>query len=311
MNEQQLCKALKVHKAKFADELDLAVADFLYSRNVINKNDFDRLNGTQLSDVEKRLRLLDIIPNRDGAATVLLEALKVSKQEYLVNILTKDSIDDDDIIKDLQKKLKHDIQIDAQNVRQTWGDFLRVTDLKEVAQQLIVIETNQSRAIDKDMRTIYDYAYLTDPTKRIYLIEGDPGIGKTTYVGKLALDWATDSDKILQEAFDVVFFVKCSRIRSNFIDFIYDTVIEKQYHNSLAAILNSPRTLVILDGYDEALSSVSFTDIISDDFIKVSESTIRVRAKVLITTRGTHVDTIQECRLRIWISLTKYQMPYS
>ena len=49
---------------------------------------------------------------------------------------------------------------------------------------------------DKDEKTI---------RKRI-LIQADPGCGKTTYVNKLALDWANE-DEYLRDKFDFIFLI--------------------------------------------------------------------------------------------------------
>lgn len=99
----------------------------------------------------------------------------------------------------------NDILFNSQNIRAFWQDFLvETTTMDAAVQPLRFVETNGFSSREKQNVTIEEYAYLTDPTRRIYLIEREEGIGKTTYVSKLAYNWATKSDPILRENFDFI-----------------------------------------------------------------------------------------------------------
>ena len=94
--------------------------------------------------------------------------------------------------------------------------------------------------------------------KRV-LIEGAPGLGKTTLCQKVAYDWA----KRRQEAdrhflkFDVVFLLTCRNIESGLWESIDDQLlpwdIEKEERNQFFKFVrdNQSKVLLVLDGLDE------------------------------------------------------------
>ena len=98
---------------------------------------------------------------------------------------------------------------------------------------------------------------------RTVLIEGKPGIGKTTYCKKYVYDWATKK----QNPHDcitnikVVLFLKCRDIKSNIWEAINDQLLPRdvdekvkgQFFQFIRA--NQSSILLILDGLDELPSS--------------------------------------------------------
>ena len=98
---------------------------------------------------------------------------------------------------------------------------------------------------------------------RTVLIEGEPGIGKTTYCKKYVYDWATKK----QNPHDcitnikVVLFLKCRDIKSNIWEAINDQLlprdvdekVKRQFFQFIRA--NQSSILLILDGLDELPSS--------------------------------------------------------
>ena len=93
------------------------------------------------------------------------------------------------------------------------------------------------------------------------IVEGSPGIGKTTFCLKLAYDWA--HGKIPSECsfpkFEFVLLLKCRDIDGNIMDTIREQllprdieekIVEKLLH-FLKDIHNQERILIILDGLDE------------------------------------------------------------
>ena len=96
----------------------------------------------------------------------------------------------------------------------------------------------------------------------VVLIEGEPGIGKTTYCRKLAYDWATRHGREWHESFprvEVLLLLRCREIESSCIwhaieDQILPEGIEPEVRESFIQFLqeNPSKVLLVLDGLDEA-----------------------------------------------------------
>ena len=96
----------------------------------------------------------------------------------------------------------------------------------------------------------------------VVLIEGEPGIGKTTYCQKLAYDWATRQDCEWDESFprvEVLLPLRCREIESSCIwkaieDQILPEGIEPEVKVTFFEFLkkNPSKVLLMLDGLDEA-----------------------------------------------------------
>ncbi|XP_066278104.1 NLR family CARD domain-containing protein 4-like [Branchiostoma lanceolatum] len=94
------------------------------------------------------------------------------------------------------------------------------------------------------------------PCPRRVLIEGQPGIGKTTTLFKLVVDWSTGDNKALSE-FDLVFCVALRKVAESqsLVDCIFDQLLPEDAtfdETDLEEYLKTNKNvLVILDGYDE------------------------------------------------------------
>ena len=95
---------------------------------------------------------------------------------------------------------------------------------------------------------------------RTVLIEGDPGMGKTTYCQKLAYDWATkqgDWDSSFPEI-EVLLFLKCHEIKSDIWEAIDDQLLPEETDDQAKKRFfkfireNQSKVLLVLDGLDEA-----------------------------------------------------------
>ena len=96
----------------------------------------------------------------------------------------------------------------------------------------------------------------------VVLIEGEPGIGKTTYCRKLAYDWATRHGREWHESFprvEVLLLLRCREIESNCIwkaieDQVLPEGIEPEVRKTFIQFLqeNPSKVLLVLDGLDEA-----------------------------------------------------------
>ncbi|XP_068756039.1 NACHT, LRR and PYD domains-containing protein 12-like [Montipora capricornis] len=96
---------------------------------------------------------------------------------------------------------------------------------------------------------------------RIVLIEGEPGMGKTTYCQKLAYDWATKQDCEWDESFpkvEVLLLLRCRDIDFSIWEAINDQILPEEIDPELKETFfrfvreNPSKVLLVLDGLDEA-----------------------------------------------------------
>ena len=95
----------------------------------------------------------------------------------------------------------------------------------------------------------------------IVLIEGEPGMGKTTYCRKLVYDWASKQCHEWDESFpriDVLLLLRCREIKSTIWDAIEDQILPKGIELEARKMFfqflkeNPSKVLLVLDGLDEA-----------------------------------------------------------
>ena len=96
----------------------------------------------------------------------------------------------------------------------------------------------------------------------VVLIEGEPGIGKTTYCKRLAYDWATGQGSEWNDSFprvEVLLLLRCREIESSCIwkaidDQVLPEDIEPEVRDTFIQFLreNPSKVLLVLDGLDEA-----------------------------------------------------------
>ena len=97
---------------------------------------------------------------------------------------------------------------------------------------------------------------------RVLLVEGEPGMGKTTYSQKLAYDWATEQDEwdASFPSIEVLLLLRCNDVESGIWEAIDnqllpDDIDEQAKDNFFKYIQeNQANVLLLLDGLDEANS---------------------------------------------------------
>ena len=102
-------------------------------------------------------------------------------------------------------------------------------------------------------------AHVECQRPRTVLIEGDPGMGKSTYCQKLAYDWAT-KQKELDPFFpdiDVLLLLKCHEVKSSIWEAIDDQILPAEIDDQAKECFfnfvreNQWKVLLVLDGLDE------------------------------------------------------------
>ena len=133
------------------------------------------------------------------------------------------------------------------------------------------------------------------PNPKRLLVYGRPGIGKTTFSKKTALDWAKQREKILKK-FDVVLLIKlrdvcdlpnihdvltASKLLAGdevvSLDGVYDYILH-----------NQDKVLIILDGYDEYFCTGKQSPVRD-----IWEGTLLREVHVIITTRQERADELR------------------
>ena len=108
------------------------------------------------------------------------------------------------------------------------------------------------------------YDIFEAPTKGedvMTLVEGSPGIGKTTFCLKLAHDWANQNTAttFTSPSFEFVLLLKCRDIDGDIMEAIIEQLLPKDIEQNTKEMLldflrdihNQERILIILDGLDE------------------------------------------------------------
>ena len=125
------------------------------------------------------------------------------------------------------------------------------------------------------------------PKPRTVLIEGNPGMGKTTYCSKVAYDWATKKS----EAGDyfpevkVVLLLKCRDINADLWEAIHDQLLPRDIHDKECDKFvefishNQSSVLLVLDGLDELPTSKL------PEFSELIQGRMLSRCRLVVTAR--------------------------
>ena len=135
--------------------------------------------------------------------------------------------------------------------------------LEDVYTRLKIVSRRKADfRVDDNEVNVFDIFRALDKGEDVMtLVEGSPGIGKTTFCLKLAYDWA--HGKIPAECsfpkFEIVLLLKCRDIHEDIMETISEQLLpedmeektKERLFNFIKDIHNQEKTLIILDGLDE------------------------------------------------------------
>ena len=148
-----------------------------------------------------------------------------------------------------------------------------------------------------DMSSILD-PYEECSAPRTVLIEGEPGMGKTTYCKKYAYDWATKQQAPQgcgSTAFKVVLLLKCRDIHSDVWEAIDDQLLPRDIDEEVKQQFfqfireNQSSILLILDGLDELPSGKLSM------FSELIEGKVLPRCHIVATARHEAGKEVRKC----------------
>ena len=134
--------------------------------------------------------------------------------------------------------------------------------LNEIFTRLKIVSKEKTRGVltaDITNMTAIFKAHVECQRPRTVLIEGDPGMGKSTYCQKLAYDWAT-KQKELDPSFpdiELLLLLKCHEVKSSIWKAIDDQILPAEIDDQAKECFfkfvreNQSRVLLVLDGLDE------------------------------------------------------------
>ncbi|XP_067017535.1 uncharacterized protein [Acropora muricata] len=127
--------------------------------------------------------------------------------------------------------------------------------LKKVYTKLRVVSKGEAEGSEIEVDDIFGSS--EEDNDPLVLVEGSPGIGKTTFCLKLAHDWANGAMPRNFPSFKLVFLLKCRDMKGDIVEDIFEQLLpddlkEKEVLvNFLGDLNNQKQILIILDGLDE------------------------------------------------------------
>ena len=141
-----------------------------------------------------------------------------------------------------------------------WENTLKLP-LDDVYTNLSMVSRRKTdfRLEDRTVNMFDIFKTLNKGDDSMVLVEGSPGIGKTTFCLKISNDWA--NQKIPSESafsvFKLLLLLKCRDIRGDIIDAIVDQLlpmegkVKEKLLDYIKDVHNQENILVVLDGLDE------------------------------------------------------------
>ncbi|XP_015780766.1 PREDICTED: protein NLRC3-like isoform X1 [Acropora digitifera] len=137
--------------------------------------------------------------------------------------------------------------------------------IEDIFTRLMIVAKEKTRGIatTKELTNMTSVFIPHECSKQplIVLIEGEPGMGKTTYCQKLAFDWASKQCGKWDESFprvDVLLFLRCRRMKSTLWNAVEEQILPDEVKPGEKEMFfqflkeNPSKVLLVLDGLDEA-----------------------------------------------------------
>ena len=129
--------------------------------------------------------------------------------------------------------------------------------LEEVYTQLRPVSRRKARRLEIDVDVIF--GPCEKDNGQLILVEGSPGIGKTTFSLKLVHDWTNGVISHNFPIFKLVFLLKCRDMKGDIVEDIFEQLLPEDLKvktkealvNFLEDLNNQKQILIILDGLDE------------------------------------------------------------
>ena len=141
-----------------------------------------------------------------------------------------------------------------------WSKGMKL-QLKEVYTSLRVVSGRKGGTLEIDVGDIFGSS--EEDKDPLVLVEGSPGIGKTTFCLKLAHDWANGAMPSNFPIFKLVFLLKCRDMKGDIVEDVVEEIFEQllpedlkkktkeAFVNFLEDVDNQKQILIIFDGLDE------------------------------------------------------------
>ncbi|KAM6473287.1 NACHT, LRR and PYD domains-containing protein 3-like isoform 2-T3 [Liasis olivaceus] len=274
------------------------------------------------ADTLDMLRLLLAAYGEQGAPDATVKVLLAINMRDSASRLQKWSYND------RKRKYKRHIREAFQNIpqlglhpsprvtlQQSYIELLlkRRQDPPKIGHEIMAVErkhwktkTDPEGGLNVDLENLFHSDTGGESSKTV-LLSGPAGVGKTTVMWKLMLDWA--SDKLWHTKFDYAFYISCGAVSCG-IRFI--SAIEMVLHSCPPGtvltddvLTNQDKILLIVDGFDELKHSDTPVDMLDKDphkkqdvvnlMMNLLKKKIFPKCHLLVTTRPTSICPLLKC----------------
>ena len=137
-----------------------------------------------------------------------------------------------------------------------WSKRMKL-QLEDVYTKLRLVSKGEAESSGIDVDDIF--GPCDKDNGQLVLVEGSPGIGKTTFCLKLSHDWANGAMPRNFPRFKLVFLLKCRDMKGDIVEDIFEQLLpedlkektKEALDNFLEDLNNQKQILIILDGLDE------------------------------------------------------------
>lgn len=219
-----------------------------------------------LEKIVRPLDLFDELENRNllshdntvFLAELLTEINRLELKEELFGVRVR-SKSTDAVLSHMQDSLRDHYQNAIGWIQPiTWNDSFQI-HIEHIFTNLEIVSlvSQGTRCIQKPLESYYDI-FSSRPgcaKPRRILVEGEAGVGKSTFLCKIAYDWSTNNSKL--QKYTIVILVELKQMKGGFKDAILQQLFPTDFPIPLTQLLShlanhQENVLFLLDGFDEA-----------------------------------------------------------